>query len=125
MNAGTPIRKRRAAKYVRGGFRTCYHCGFNPPDEIHHTSYFPEEAVAVCEGCHSHIHSNANTGLEPDEQRPENYETIRRRQEKQERYNSRSWQINRKLKLDANHTAANSSRGGDFPHPEIERGEHL
>ena len=120
---GTRIRKRRAAKYVRGGFLECYIC-LDSPDEIHHTSYFPEEAVAVCKTCHAGIHSDEDNGLshlQPDTSRPEDYETRRRRQEKVERYNSRSWQMNMRLKLAANSTAAaTSGYFTDLPHPEVE-----
>ena len=77
-----PILTRRAAKYVRGGFRVCYLCGTNSPDEVHHTSYFPEECVAVCASCHSYIHTDStDTGLEPDQRRPQGYEKTRREQE--------------------------------------------
>jgi len=126
MTDGTPIRRRRAAKYVRGGFRVCYLCGYNTPDEIHHTSYFPEEAVAVCEGCHSYIHSSADTGLEPDEKRPNGYETTRRRQEKEEVDYSRAWQARVKQRLYLNHLSASGTGwSGELPHPETEAGDHL
>lgn len=126
MSGGTPIRRRRAAKYVRGGFRTCYLCGYNTPDEIHHTSYFPEEAVAVCQGCHSHIHSDASSGLEPDEPRPEDYEKRRRRMEKEGWYHDHSWQNAVRNKLYANSISASGPGWtGELPHPEVEEGEHL
>lgn len=77
-----PILKRRSAKYVEGGFRVCYNCGYNTPDEVHHTSYFPEECIAVCSGCHGYIHSdNYDGSLEPDQPRPDDYEKQRRRAE--------------------------------------------
>lgn len=76
-----PILKRRAAKYVKGGFSECYVCT-ERPEEIHHTSYYPEECVAVCTTCHGHIHSDDYSGhLEPDQPRPDDYEKQRRRAE--------------------------------------------
>lgn len=76
------ILERRAAKYVKGGFEVCYLCGYHTPDEIHHTSYFPEECVAVCSACHGEIHSDySDTGLEPEQKRPDDYEKQRRRAE--------------------------------------------
>lgn len=75
------ILKRRAAKYVKGGFSECYVCT-KRPEEIHHTSYFPEECVAVCTSCHGHIHSDDYRGdLAPDQPRPDDYEKQRRRAE--------------------------------------------
>lgn len=121
--SGTPIRRRRAAKYVRGGFRVCYLCQYEKPDEIHHTSYFPEEAVAVCSTCHKDIHrSDTDTGLEPDEPRPDDYEKTRRRQEAEEKpewQKTRVWQSDTKMKLELNSRAARAPFR-DLPHPEVE-----
>lgn len=79
-----PILERRAAKYVEGGFRVCYLCGYNTPDEIHHKSYFPEECVALCHSCHGHVHSDTYEGsLAPSIARPSDYEKTRRQQEKE------------------------------------------
>ena len=97
---GTTLRERRAAKYVDGGFEQCKLC-MSEPDEIHHTSYFPEEAVAVCSSCHSHIHAGDFPGLQPDSKRPEDYEKVRRRQERVEKYTSRRWQVRRRMELDS------------------------
>lgn len=75
------ILKRRASKYVKGGFSECYVCTEHP-DEIHHTSYYPEECVAVCSSCHGHIHSDGYRGdLAPSRPRPEGYEKERRQAE--------------------------------------------
>lgn len=101
MKGGTPLRRRRAAKYLTGGLDVCYLCGYNLPDVIHHTSYFPEKTVAVCESCHGYIHSGSDTGLEPDEPRPDSYEKIRRRQEKNEKYHSQAWHTKARLRLDS------------------------
>ena len=125
MSDGTPIRRRRAAKYVRGGFRQCYLC-LSEPDEIHHTSYFPEEAVALCETCHRAVHNqDMGSHLEPDRSRPEGYETTRRQQEKEGVYRDRSWIITHRMKLEANSHASQSMWGAELPHPDVERGEHL
>lgn len=41
----------------------CEVCTLNPATIKHHKSYFPEETVGVCEGCHKIIHSWRNPEL--------------------------------------------------------------
>lgn len=111
MRSGTRLRYRRAAKYLTGDVDVCYLCGYNTPDEIHHTSYFPERTVAVCESCHSYIHSDSDTGLEPDEPRPDDYEKTRRRQERNEKYHSRLWQTKARLRVESGGTPLRDEPG--------------
>jgi len=86
MTGHVPIRDRRAAKYARGGFDECYLCS-DKPRQLHHTSYRPEEVVAVCTSCHASIHSNdpPDDSLVPDTSRPEDYGKVRREEERQEK----------------------------------------
>lgn len=111
MMSGTRPRCRRAAKYLSGDVDVCYLCEYNTPDEIHHTSYFPERTVAVCESCHAHIHSDTETGLEPDEPRPDDYEKTRRRQEANEKYHSSRWQTRARLKVESGGTPPRDEDG--------------
>ncbi|MFD1645587.1 hypothetical protein [Haloarchaeobius litoreus] len=55
---------------------TCIVCGGASTTD-HHTSYEPERTVRVCRPCHYRIHNEPGfrDDLEPDESRPDSYET--------------------------------------------------
>lgn len=78
---------RRPAQYLLDGasLSDCYLCG-GFPDQLHHLSYFPERVVPLCSGCHNRVHSSHSDGsfLVPDSPRPDDYESIRRHQERLE-----------------------------------------
>ena len=73
----------RSAKYLRDDANPgeCYRCG-DEPQQIHHTSYIPEETIPLCTPCHGWVHSHKGGKLQPERDRPNNYESIRRRQER-------------------------------------------
>lgn len=54
----------------------CINCG-DASTTDHHTSYQPEQTVRVCHACHWRIHNvdGFRDDLEPEQARPENYET--------------------------------------------------
>ena len=71
---------RRALRHLReDADRDCYICG-SWGQEIHHTSYYPEETVILCTDCHHELHETGEPeALYPDlSVRPDNYDEKRR-----------------------------------------------
>lgn len=78
------ILERRASNHLREDSvpGICYLCGSNTADQLHHTSYFPEETIPICSSCHSEIHNQSldiSDELTPElSYRPDDYEKMRR-----------------------------------------------
>ena len=82
---------RRSADYLRDDAdpSECYGCGASGVGlYVHHVSYFPETTVPVCSTCHGKIHSDTEqfASLQPDQERPADYEKHRRREERMEKH---------------------------------------